>query len=173
MKLSKNFSLALVAISFISLSACGGSDKKTETTTTESTTIGQEYEEMTPMANNVIEIEGNDQMQFNLNELHVNAGEKVTLTLKHVGKLSKDAMGHNFVVLKPGTDIQDFSLKAVDAKETDYVAKSEEALVIAHTKVLGGGESDTIEFTVEAGTYDFICSFPGHSGMMKGKLIAE
>ena len=46
--------------------------------------------------------------------------------------------------------------------------------IIAHTDLIGGGESATVEFTVtEAGTYDFLCSFPGHSAIMKGKLIAE
>ncbi|HBX64839.1 MAG TPA: azurin, partial [Balneolaceae bacterium] len=25
----------------------------------------------------------------------------------------------------------------------------------------------------EAGTYDFICSFPGHYALMKGKFIVE
>lgn len=171
----KSFSLAVAGIAMLSLASCGGNDKKTETVTEEETTaIGQQYEETAPMANNTIEIEGNDQMQFNKTEFLVKSGEKVTVTLKHVGKLSKDAMGHNFVLLKPGVDIADFSMKAVDAKETNYVPKSEEANVIAHTKVLGGGESDTIEFTAPApGTYEFICSFPGHSSMMKGTLTVE
>jgi azurin len=40
--------------------------------------------------------------------------------------------------------------------------------------MLGGGETTTIAFTAPAaGTYDYICSFPGHYGMMKGKLIVE
>jgi azurin len=31
-----------------------------------------------------------------------------------------------------------------------------------------------IEFIApEKGTYDYICSFPGHFAMMKGKLIVE
>ncbi|WP_256377550.1 plastocyanin/azurin family copper-binding protein [Pedobacter sp. L105] len=42
------------------------------------------------------------------------------------------------------------------------------------TKLIGGGESDTIMFTInEKGTYDYVCSFPGHSALMKGKLIIE
>jgi azurin len=45
---------------------------------------------------------------------------------------------------------------------------------VAHTKLIGGGESDTINFTItEPGTYDYICSFPGHLALMKGKLIVE
>lgn len=129
--------------------------------------------EVPETASNNLTIESNDQMQFTKSELRAAAGT-ITLTLNHVGKLPKEAMGHNLVILKPGTDVADFSLKAVDAKTTDYVPASEKGNVIAFTKVLSGGESDTIEFTItEKGTYDFICSFPGHSSMMKGKLIVE
>ena len=46
--------------------------------------------------------------------------------------------------------------------------------VIAHTKLLGPGESDEITFKVpDAGVYDFICTFPGHFGTMRGKIVAE
>jgi azurin len=40
--------------------------------------------------------------------------------------------------------------------------------------MLSGGETTTIEFTAPAaGTYDYICSFPAHYAMMKGKLIVQ
>ena len=46
--------------------------------------------------------------------------------------------------------------------------------VLANTKVVGGGEKDTIEFTAPApGTYDYICTFPGHYAIMKGKLVVQ
>ena len=35
--------------------------------------------------------------------------------------------------------------------------------VIAKTKLVGAGESDTITFTAPAaGVYDYICTFPAH-----------
>ena len=46
--------------------------------------------------------------------------------------------------------------------------------VIAATETIGGGQESAIEFDApEAGEYDFICSFPGHYAMMKGKFIVE
>ena len=121
-----------------------------------------------------IVISGDDQMKFDTNEIKVPVGEKVTLTLKHSGKMDKAVMGHNWVLLKQGTDLVAFATEAGQAAETDYIPESGKENVIAFTKVLGGGESDTIEFTIdEAGTYDFLCSFPAHFAMMKGKLIAE
>lgn len=119
-------------------------------------------------------ISGNDQMQYDKNELRVKAGQKVRLTLTHSGTMAKNAMGHNWVLLKEGVDLAGFGQKASTAMDNDYIPESEEGNIIAHTKMLGGGESDTIEFTAPAkGTYDFLCSFPGHYALMKGKFIVE
>lgn len=47
--------------------------------------------------------------------------------------------------------------------------------VIAHTQVIGGGQSDTITFSTaklsKGGDYVFFCSFPGHASMMKGTFV--
>ena len=47
--------------------------------------------------------------------------------------------------------------------------------VLAHTAVIGGGQSTSVTFSTAAlrkgGDYTFFCSFPGHFAMMKGKLI--
>lgn len=118
-------------------------------------------------------VNSDDAMKFDVSEIKVKAGEEIKLTLNHTGKLGKDVMGHNFVVLAQGTDIQAFSNSAIQAKANDYIPEGNES-VLAHTKVIGGGESDTITFTLkEKGTYEFICSFPGHSFMMKGVIIVE
>ena len=118
-------------------------------------------------------IEGNDQMRFNLSEITVKAGETVTLTLKHTGKLPKTAMGHNWVLLAAGTDIKAFATEAMKARDNEYIPEGSEQ-ILAHTALVGGGEEVTIEFTAPAaGEYDFICSFPGHYALMKGKLIVE
>jgi len=58
-------------------------------------------------------------------------------------------------------------------KVNDYIPKDTQD-VIVHTKIIGGGETTTIEFDAPAvGTYDFICSFPAHFAMMNGKFIVE
>lgn len=118
-------------------------------------------------------VNSNDAMKFDVSEIKVKAGEEIKLTLNHTGKLGKDVMGHNFVVLAQGTDVQAFANSAIQAKANDYIPEGNDS-VLAHTKVIGGGESDTITFTLkEKGTYEFICSFPGHSFMMKGVIIVE
>lgn len=118
-------------------------------------------------------VNSNDAMKFDVSEIKAKAGEEIKLTLNHTGKLAKDVMGHNFVVLAQGTDVQAFANAAIQAKANDYIPEGNDS-VLAHTKVIGGGESDTITFTLkEKGTYEFICSFPGHSFMMKGVIIVE
>ena len=171
--MKKQFKTSIfTVICMLALSACGGDAKKAETTepaaTTEATTA-------TPAtAGTTLEIEANDQMKYNLSELKAVAGQEITLVLKNVGKMDKTVMGHNVIILKPGTDVAEYAKKAMAAKATDYVPASESASVIAHTKLTSGGETDTITFTIaEKGTYEFICSFPGHYALMRGKLIIE
>ncbi|MEO0572848.1 MAG: azurin [Bacteroidota bacterium] len=121
---------------------------------------------------NSIALSSNDLMQFDKTELKVKAGKPVTLTLRHTGKMDMMVMGHNFVLLKPGTDMGTFAAKAAIARDTDYIPEGDETIV--HTKMIGGGESTSITFDAPApGTYDFLCSFPGHYGVMQGKFIVE
>ena len=118
-----------------------------------------------------IVIESSDQMRFNVTELTVKSGETINLTLVHTGNLPKVAMGHNWVLLEKGTDVRSFALSAMKEKDNEYIPSSN---VLVATSLIGGGEETSITFTAPSpGEYDFICSFPGHYGLMKGKLIVE
>lgn len=120
-----------------------------------------------------IVITSNDLMQYNTNEIKVKAGQKVKLTLRHIGKLDINVMGHNVVILKQGVVPSEFAAKAATEKDNKYIPKDSQNF-IAHTDMIGGGQVTSVEFDApEVGTYDFICSFPGHSGLMKGKFIVE
>lgn len=121
---------------------------------------------------NTIALASTDLMSYDKAELRVKAGKKVTLTLRHTGKMDKNVMGHNFVLLKKDTDLATFATAAMTARDSEYIPESD--AIIAYTKLIGGGESVTITFDApEVGTYDFICSFPGHYAVMKGKFIVE
>jgi|SRR5690554_883566 len=168
--------LLLIFMAVVAISC--GNDKKTEKTEESKMTIGgSQVEKTTTEVDDAIAnvtIEGNDQMRFNKKEIRVKAGQTVRLTLKHVGQMDISVMGHNWVLLVPGTDMNEFGVAAVDAADNDYIPQDYEDAIIAHTKMLGGGETDTIEFEApEAGSYDFLCSFPGHVALMQGKLIVE
>ena len=126
--------------------------------------------------NATIEITGNDTMQFSAKAFEVKAGQEITLTFKNLGKLPKMAMGHNVVVLKPGSNVATFGASAVSAAANEYIPTddTQKALIVAHTKLLGPDETDTITFTLpEAGAYPFLCSFPGHFALMQGIITAK
>lgn len=123
-----------------------------------------------------IEITGNDQMQYNIKAFEVTEGQKVVLSFKHIGQLPAIAMGHNVVILKSGTAVPAFATKCAPAKDTGYIPQDEESKkqMVAHTKMLGGGESEEITFTAPAaGDYPFICSFPGHFAIMQGVMTVK
>jgi len=120
------------------------------------------------------DLEANDAMQFNKPSLAVPAScKKFTVKLKHVGKLPKTAMGHNWVLTK-AADAQGVAADGIGAGVDKAYVKAGDTRVIAHTKVIGGGESDAVSFDVaklKAGeNYAWFCSFPGHAGIMKGTL---
>ncbi|MBA6152770.1 azurin [Gelidibacter maritimus] len=160
----------LVALAF----SCG--DKKKETpaaTTTTDTKVEKKAPAEDPNVA-VLTIEGNDQMQFNKKELKVKAGQKVKLTLKHVGKMDIQVMGHNWALLTQDADVATVGNAAALAKDNDYIPADMTDKFIVHTKMIGGGETTTIEFDAPApGTYTYMCTFPGHYALMQGKLIVE
>lgn len=121
-----------------------------------------------------VEIEGNDAMQFNKNAITVpQSCKQFTVKLKHAGKLPKTAMGHNWVLSK-AADQQAVVADGIAAGAAkDYVAAGDKR-VLAHTKLLGGGEADAVTFSTAAlkagDSYAYFCSFPGHAALMKGTL---
>lgn len=120
-----------------------------------------------------ITITGNDQMKFDKTEIEAKAGQTVAITLKNIGMLPKEAMGHNLVVLKPGSNITNFALGGISNKAGGFLPKDAAlaALIVSNTEILGPKEEETIVFKVEkAGEYPYLCTFPGHFGIMKGVL---
>ncbi|WP_233701846.1 azurin [Kaistella solincola] len=159
-----------VALSGALFTSC--SDKKDTAVTTETTAAPEAAVEDEAAKQDTIKItlNANDKMQFDQTELNVYAGQTVELTLNHTGTMPKEAMGHNFTLLANGTDMAKFGEEAAKNKENDYLP-TDMSSVLAHTDLIGGGESTTITFAApEKGTYDFLCSFPGHYSIMKGKF---
>ena len=121
-----------------------------------------------------VEVHSTDQMTFETKSIDVSKSCKTfTVTLKHTGTMPKQAMGHNWVLSKTA-DAQAIAIDGISAGVDNDFIKAGDERVIAHTKLIGGGETATVSFDVaklEAGTpYEFFCSFPGHIGLMKGEL---
>lgn len=165
----------VLALSVIAFTACNNNRQKEQTIQDSSQPVIEGPAASAEMGNeSIITISGTDDMKFDKTELKTKSGATVKLILKHIGKAPIEAMGHNVVILAQGTDFNAFANAAIDAKNNDYIPKGMENAVIAKTDMIGGGQSTEITFPAPArGSYDFLCSFPGHHVYMKGKLIVE
>ena len=118
-------------------------------------------------------ISGSDSMKYDVEAIDARAGQPCEVTFKNAGTLPKVAMGHNFVLLKLHTNVPAFLEAGPANAATEYIAPEQKVNVIASTKLLGPGESDTISFDVPtSGNYEFLCTFPGHyAAGMKGTFV--
>lgn len=123
----------------------------------------------------LIEITGDDLMKYNVAEIRAKAGETLVVTLKNIGKIPKPAMAHNWVLLKPMSEAEvgAFAMAAT-AKPPEFLPPDMSA-VLAHIKMLGSGETGSVKVTVPSapGEYPYICTFPGHYLLMRGKMIVN
>jgi len=111
-------------------------------------------------------------MKYNTGEIAISKTcAQYKITLKHVGKMPVTAMGHNLVISKT-EDAAGVVADGAAATAAKGFLKEGDARVIAATKLIGGGEEDTITVDTSKltadGSYEFYCTFPGHYGMMKG-----
>jgi len=120
------------------------------------------------------DVEAGDTLQFSTDVIEVDGDcESVKISLTHTGKLPAAAMGHNWV-LSADSDFQAIANAGMSAGlDQNYLPPGDER-IIAATDVIGGGESTSIEFSVNDldpdGSYTFFCSFPGHWAAMKGEF---
>lgn len=123
------------------------------------------------------QIEGTDAMQYNVGSITVPAScTDFTITLVHTGKMPVAAMGHDVVISK-AADMKAVATAGISAGlDNDYI-KPGDPNVIAHTKMIGGGETTSVTFAVSKiqgdGPYEFFCSFPGHDTVMRGPISVE
>jgi azurin len=113
-----------------------------------------------------------DAMAYNKTTLKCKAGEIVKLVFTNNSKSSN--LQHNWVLVQAGkeSDVDQAGIAA--GQENGWIPQGHPA-VIAHTKLVDPGQSETIYFQAptQKGEVPYICTFPGHSMVMKGKLIVE
>ena len=131
------------------LTACGGSSGGGAAAKTVDSTAGIAYVQTTLTAG-------------------ANAASSVTFNNKSAG------LQHNWVLVKGGDDVAATVNAGAQADPTDYVPDGD-ANVVAHTKLLNGGEKETVAVpALPAGSYTYLCTFPGHyEAGMKGVLTIQ
>jgi azurin len=153
--------------------SCGGAEEHGDSPAVDSSASATPEEPSTPgEASLTIKVIGNTMtdMAYEPASASVKAGDKVTVTL--INENTAEAMLHNWVLVQLGSG-QEVATAAIAAgPDVDYIP--ENANIIAHSKLLKPQETTTFEFTAPAaGSYNYICTYPGHFPKMIGKLIVE
>ncbi|ODS77326.1 MAG: large, multifunctional secreted protein [Cytophagaceae bacterium SCN 52-12] len=108
-------------------------------------------------------------LQFDISEIRVRAGSKIQLTFNN-----NDDMQHNFVITQPGAAnaVGEAALAlGLKGSEKHYIPDMKE--ILFHSNLLQPESSETIYFTAPSkpGTYQYVCTFPGHHALMQGRLV--
>jgi azurin len=138
-----------------------------EETTTPAT---GETTETPPAAAGPIEIAAKgDGFEFDTNSITASSGTEVTIAFTNPSAVNT----HNLVIVEAGTK----DLVAADgsaAGPTNNWVLPGDSRVIANTILAGPGESAEVTFTAPApGTYQFVCTFPGHNFTMFGEFVVN
>ena len=109
-----------------------------------------------------------EELLYDKDKLQAPAGSKITLNFKN----NSTALSHNWVLVKPGTQ-DSVSAAGITAGEAKgYIPDNPN--IIVHTPLTKPGQTDTITFDAPApGSYPYVCTFPGHSVLMKGTLTIQ
>jgi azurin len=114
-------------------------------------------------------------MMYNTKEIIAKPGQHIKLTFDNKGAIAP--LPHNVVIGQAGTKEVILALSMKIMTDPNGMAKGyipEAPEVLAHTKLVNAGASETIEFNVgAAGDYPYMCTFPGHSLMMNGTIKVQ
>jgi azurin len=111
-------------------------------------------------------------LAYDTKTISAKAGQKIKLTFTNTHPTLPQP--HNIVIGKLGTKdkMMAIAMGAMTLVDKGYIPDSPD--ILAHTKLLQPGSSETIEFTVPAaGDYPYFCTFPGHVAIMNGILSAQ
>jgi azurin len=118
----------------------------------------------------VIDIESlGNQMKYNV--VQIKAKPNTKILLKFYNNASMDIMKHNIIVLNDESKVDEVGIAALKAPNNTPDHPS----IIAASDLIGPGESTELVVNIpsEPGVYPYICTFPGHYQVMRGKIIVE
>ena len=108
-------------------------------------------------------------LAFNTTSISADSGSEVTITFENPSANNQ----HNLVIVKDGTK-DAVAADGTTAGPTNNWVKPGDDRVIANTELLNPGTSGEVTFTAPApGTYQFVCTFPGHNITMFGEFTVN
>ncbi|HET7397707.1 MAG TPA: plastocyanin/azurin family copper-binding protein [Intrasporangium sp.] len=130
-----------------------------------------------PVAAGVVKLEvgsasGAREFRYDKGTLEAPVGSKIRLKFSNHTD-PKDEVGHNWVLVKAGQESRVVASGQAAGDDKDWLDVHDPAIV-AHTRLIEGGQSNTITFTAPAGTYTYLCTFPQHfAAGEKGTLVIK
>jgi len=115
-------------------------------------------------------------MKYSVTSIKAQPGETLRVVLQSTATMPKTATAHNFVLLTQGTNVAAFLKAGTLNRDTDFIPPDQKDRIIAATALAGPAETVEVTFKVpdRPGTYEFICTFPGHYALgMKGTLTVR
>jgi len=160
-----------IYMSILILFSCGSNNSSEEKTDINQTKIEnikteQKIEEVTirALGNTMAE------MKYDLPNITVSEGSKVKVTL--VNESQDAAMIHNIVFIKYGSR-KEVAAEAIKAGEANKFIPNN-TNVIAGSDLANPKETIVFEFNApNKGNYEFLCTYPGHSEMMRGYFFVK
>jgi len=159
----KNRVLLITALVALVASGCGQKDSSASAAAA-------------PAGPREVEITAGDTMKYSINSIEAKPGEEIKVILTNVGTQPIEVMGHNWVLLKAGTDVAAFDAAAISAKDTGYIPAALKDEIIAHIELQGPRKSGEVTFRAPTtpGDYPYLCTFPAHYQVgMKGVLTVK
>jgi azurin len=111
-----------------------------------------------------------ERMLFDKTEFSVKPGQPVSLVFNN-----PDATPHNLAICLPGS-VEEIGLagnemaKDPEGIKKDFIPVTDK--ILHHTKLLNPTTTETLRFTApeKPGDYPYVCTFPGHWGIMRGVM---
>ncbi|MFN0126451.1 MAG: PA14 domain-containing protein [Verrucomicrobiales bacterium] len=111
-------------------------------------------------------------MKYDQPVLRVKPGHAVEIVLRN-----DDQLPHNLVVLRESGVFMEVAQKAWELGPQGPPAQwiPDDARILAHSGMVDPGQTGKLSFNApaEEGTFDFVCTFPGHAMIMNGTLVVS
>lgn len=105
-----------------------------------------------------------DALEFSQTALSADSGSQVTLTFSNGSAVNQ----HNWVLVQAGAKDEVAAAGTAAGPGAGWIPAGDERIV-ASTGLLDPGATEQVSFTAPApGTYQFVCTFPGHNFTMFG-----